>query len=717
VKEKPPELSFLVPFHSSPFTLHSSNNQIRRNTDAVDRVPSHNLRTVLFSLLLLAPYTVSAAENVVVRPEPVWVDHVGLGNDKAPEDVRNGIWGVLNDHQVKVDGAHVTEFFRRVRKVLTNQGVQDASELSIDFDPSFETLIVHDAEVVREGKRIHELNADELRVIEKESEADDRIYDGQLTALIFLKDVRPGDLIDYSYSLDGANPLLGGKYADEFELSASRPTKHLRHRLVWPAARPLQFRTTVPGVKPLVEHHGSDDVYIWQRDDAPVVNDEDEQPTWFDPFDTVQLTEFRSWAEVAQWAAALYKPDDASMTAIREIAARIRREHASRDAQITAAIRFVQDDIRYLGIEMGRNSHEPHQPAVTLAQRYGDCKDKAFVLSLLLHELGVEAQPAMVNTKLRHRLDDYLPSPFVFDHVIAEVVTNGQQHWIDGTISGQGGHLASIETPNDERALVIAPTTTALAHIVTHDKGGVVIEQTYDVADEAQPATMDVVATYRGRDADDLRTRLATTSIADLGREHLNRYAADHPRVESIGTPKVTDDRDTDVIVVREHYRIRDLFTNGTLIYSPRSIDLFLKRPETRIRSTPLAFEYPLDITQRATFRLARGIAREHQHDERDSPAFHYERDVESDGRQLTLTYRMRARRNAIAVADVARHLTVLNDINSHMAWTVEPRATFASAADLSWGFAAIAGLIGLCSWIIGRITGRSGLPSSSGVT
>ncbi len=218
---------------------------------------------------------------------------------------------------------------------------------------------------------------------------------------------------------------------------------------------------------------------------------------------------------------------------------------------------------------------------------------------------------------------------------------------------------------------------------------------------------MDVLATYRGGDADELRARLATTSFADVGREHLNRYAADHPRIEALGVPKVADDRDGNVIVLREHYRIRDLFTNGTFSYSPRSLELFLKRPETKIRSTPLVFEYPLDVTQRATFRFARGVAREHQHDERDSPAFHYERDVESDGKQLTLSYRLRASKPAVAVADIPKHLTALNDVTEHLAWTVTPRATLASAADWSWSFAAIAGLVGLCSWIIGRITGR----------
>ncbi len=421
----------------------------------------------------------------------------------------------------------------------------------------------------------------------------------------------------------------------------------------------------------------------------------------------MQVTEFRSWAEVAQWADALYKADDKSLAAVREIAARIQREHASQDDRVTAAIRFVQDDIRYLGIEMGRNSHEPHQPALTLSQRYGDCKDKTFLLCLLLHELGVEAHPAMVNTKWRHRLDDYLPSPFVFDHVLAQVVTNGQTNWIDGTIAEQGGRLATIETPNDERALVVAPQTAALARIATRDKGGIVVEQTYDATDEAKPATMDVVATYRGRDADELRARLATTSIADVGREHLNRYAADQPKIESLGAPKVTDDREANTIVVHESYRVRDLFANGRFNYSPRSLQLFLKRPETMIRTTPLAFEFPLDVTQRVTFRLPRDVANREDHDERSSPAFQYQRKVEAKGRQVVITYRLRALKDALTVAEVPQYLTALNDVTDHMPWTVEPGATFASAAIVNWGFAAIVALVGIFTWTIGRLTAR----------
>src|SRR5207244_1407286 len=263
-------------------------------------------------------------------------------------------------------------------------------------------------------------------------------------------------------------------------------------------------------------------------------------------YESVQATEYGSWNEVAKWSADLFKPDLDSLAAVETLAAKIRSEHPSREAQVTAAIRFVQDDIRYLGIEMGRGSHQPRQPHATLQQRYGDCKDKAFLLALLLERLGVEAHPALVNTKLRHRLDEFLPSPFLFDHVITQVVDRGRTYWIDGTIADQGGTLETIDTPNDERALVVLPQTAALAKIATQSHGSTSIDETYNVSGD--DATLEVTSTYRGRDADDLRADFSGRTTTDYAKERINRFAADHPHIERAAQPAVSDDRGHDVI-------------------------------------------------------------------------------------------------------------------------------------------------------------------------
>src|SRR5205814_7305400 len=148
----------------------------------------------------------------------------------------------------------------------------------------------------------------------------------------------------------------------------------VRHRLLWPAARPLHVRGAAQ-----VEHRAGIDAYTWERRNVPADDAEDATPEWYEPYEHVQVSEYESWGEVAQWSVDMFKPDFESTAAVATLARTIRAEHPTRDAQIAAAIRFVQDNIRYLGIEMGRGSHEPRQPRLTLEQRYGDCKDKAFL--------------------------------------------------------------------------------------------------------------------------------------------------------------------------------------------------------------------------------------------------------------------------------------------------------------------------------------------------
>ena len=609
-----------------------------------------------------------------VRPAPAWVDTL-LPAQASEGGIRSGIDGLLEDHQVRVVGANVDEYFRRVRRVLTSAGVQNASALNIDFDPSYQRLVIHDVALIREGKRIDELSRDDVRIIEKESDAQDWIYDGQLTALLFLKDVRPGDLLDYSWSLEGSNPLLGGRYADEFDFGAHIPTRLMRHRLIWPAGRPLHIS------KPAhVEHHGAEDVYSWERRDVRATDSEDSTPDWYDPFETLQVTEYGSWSEVARWADALFRLDDASRGVVTALANDIRAAHPGREAQLVAAIRFVQDDIRYLGIEMGRGSHEPRQPSVVVAQRYGDCKDKALLLAALLRELGVEAWPALVDTKLRRRLDDFLPSPFLFDHVITQVVDGGKTYWIDGTLSEQGGTLATIDTPSDERALIVRPNTAELTEIVIHSHGTVAVVEVISPAPGSPPGrhdgnpshVLDVTSTYSGRDADQLRSKLATESLADVAKDHLNRYAADHPRIEALGQPSIADDRIRNVVILRERYAIRDLWKKGSWSYYPRAVERHLTRPDTLVRTMPLAIEYPLDVTERLIVRGGASPRLQEPDIVIQSPALHYEQHV-TRGRDLVVTTTLRSTKDALPVARVPDHLAALNEMRDHLDITLEP--------------------------------------------
>jgi hypothetical protein len=658
------------------------------------------VKLLLLTLLSLPLF----AREFDVRPAPAWVEPLDVVTNVvvAKQNVRWGIYDILSDHQVR-NGA---EYHRTVRKVLSPSGVQNASELELDFDPSFERLTIHEITLIRDGAEYDALEADAIRVIDKEDDADNRIYGGTRTALVFLRDIRPGDVLDYSWSLTGANPLLGGRYTDEFDLSSGVPSRRIRHRLLWPTGRTLNWR----GAAPKITTAGDEKVLTWEATDVPALDVEDSIPSWYEPWRAVQVSEFTSWHGVAEWADAMFQLDERSKQEVRELANELRAaQPSSRDAQVTAAIRFVQDDIRYLGLEMGRNSHEPHQPWETIDARWGDCKDKALLLVALLRELGLEAYPALVNTRLQQRIEEKLPSPFLFDHVIAHVIENGRTYWVDGTISDQGGSLANIDTPSDRRALIVRPETMALAKVGTNAKALTRVEQTYTTTTFDEPPLLEVRTTYHGGDADGVRSQLASLSLEDYAHDRINDLAVDQPKIEADGLPVVKDDRLRNVVVITERYRIPGLWKDGQWTWYPRVLDEHLTRPDTMIRRMPLAFSWPLNVEQIVRFNFPHDMPVEKSTSATQTKTFRYEYDVDSNGRTVTIRQSLRALRDYVDVEDVPEHLTQLNAIWSEIGYRLTPKgartrvAAAGMSADMKWGVAGLimaAAFVAIC-WML----------------
>lgn len=61
-------------------------------------------------------------------------------------------------------------------------------------------------------------------------------------------------------------------------------------------------------------------------------------------------------------------------------------------------VRFVENEIRYRGENLGVYSHTPKAASHVLAKGAGDCKEKSNLLLALLTTIGVDANLALVNT-------------------------------------------------------------------------------------------------------------------------------------------------------------------------------------------------------------------------------------------------------------------------------------------------------------------------------
>src|SRR3989442_11578172 len=126
--------------------------------------------------------------------------------------------------------------------------------------------------------------------------------------------------------------------------------------LVWPVGRPLFIQPLQTAVQPTITTVGTTTEFEWAARNVPAQIAEPDLPSWFDPYAAVQLSDFPSWAAVVAWGDSLF-PDAELPASLRPTIEHIRASSESPEHRTLAALRFVQDEIRYLGVEIGVNSH------------------------------------------------------------------------------------------------------------------------------------------------------------------------------------------------------------------------------------------------------------------------------------------------------------------------------------------------------------------------
>ena len=146
----------------------------------------------------------------------------------------------------------------------------------------------------------------------------------------------------------------------------------------------------------------------------------------------VRLTSYRSWDDVAQWFDRLMAVPASSEVRAKALA--LTDGITERSKKIDAIYDFVAKEIRYLSLSFGIGRFAPHAPGDVLKNGYGDCKDKAALLSSMLAAVGIESRPVLLHSD--RSLDADLASPLELDHVI-NVVPAGDDSaswtWMDTT--------------------------------------------------------------------------------------------------------------------------------------------------------------------------------------------------------------------------------------------------------------------------------------------
>ncbi len=563
------------------------------------------------ALLLATIFTLSSAHaaDYHLAPQPNWVVQRVLDVSAQPAlgQALEGVFFQLVDQQTQLLPSGRTTYRRNAVQALSGRGLEKASHISLGFDPSYQSLTIHAVNVHRDGHLQDRLRTMAIKVLQRETDLEYRMYDGSKTVDIVLADVRLGDVVEYAYSIRGTNPLLLGKESGGLDMRWGLSVHHLYRRLLVPAGgQELTFRSHLGDFQPQIDTHNDWTEYNWAATDVASVAKESDTPRWYDPYAYVEWTTFKDWGAIARWAAPLFAvPKDLGLPLQREIE-RIAAAQSSPEARLAAVLEFVQSNIRYLGIEMGQGSYQPRSPQKVFQNRYGDCKDKVLLAVAMLRALGIQAEPALVNTVRRQAIADALPSPHAFDHVIVKAQIDGTDFWLDPTRQPQKGKLQRLAQARYGMALVVDAQTTALTPMPT-TKATVyrrAITMDMDISGGYDHlSNLTITTVYEGMSADDMRGAVRNDDLADLQRKYQNFYLRSYPNLTVVKPFTVEDDEVENRLVTVEYYSVPSLVKKNSkearpaVYYYVPDMRAALYRPDDTVRAAPYALRYPEDLT------------------------------------------------------------------------------------------------------------------------
>lgn len=464
------------------------------------------------------------------------------------------------DEQIRVEGSSSAEYRRQVRVVNDSTGLDQASQIEIEFDPTYQSLVIHALELVRGAQRIDKRDRQRMQLLQREKGLEQRLYDGRATLSVVLDDVRAGDQIELAYTVSGSNPVFEGRFVHSTWLSAQRgPIAQFRVRLLAPVGRTIQHRGPA-GLRVDSSEKGGWRETFFNRDAVPVFRFEPGTPPSELVAEQLLFSEFADWAGVAQWGDRLFAPRGANVQAAAK-SAEIAAAHATPQARLLEALRFVQQEVRYFGTEIGANSHQPAAPDLVLSRRYGDCKDKVALLAALLAPMGIQAQPVLVSTRLRAQVQHALPSPLAFDHVIAKVQLDGRTYWLDGTRSRQLGELAARQSLGLGLGLVLGGGNAALDRLPdAQSEERMRVSDLFRVDSFGAPARLSSRISYRGELAEIMREVIATQGLEAVAPTMEGPYLKAYPKIRRTAAARLDNDPTDNMLSIVQDFEVPDMW-------------------------------------------------------------------------------------------------------------------------------------------------------------
>lgn len=373
----------------------------------------------------------AANDSVKIGPVPSWAGQMPL---LPVPDAATGLLFLRGNELVVHLDANGQQSYQAFRaKILHANGLQ-VGNLSLAWNPAFGSPVIHAVKIHRQAETFDVLKKASFEVLRREDQLEEAMLTGNLTAVMRVPDLRVGDELEVAWTTRQNDPTLGPLNAGSLLLSHDPAQGRFRVGINWEDGQKPNFKVS----RDLTAQTRIDDRSLaLQLDNPPALVAAKDAPVRYAWQRIIEYSDYSDWASVSRTFDPLFKKAAALSTnsPVKQEAAKIAARYSNPLERAAAALELVQREVRYIYVGLNGGNFTPATADATWQRRYGDCKGKTALLMALLNELGIPSEAILVNTKgLDDGLEQRLPNPEMFDHVLVRSRIGGADYFLDGTL-------------------------------------------------------------------------------------------------------------------------------------------------------------------------------------------------------------------------------------------------------------------------------------------
>jgi hypothetical protein len=394
------------------------------------RQPQAIKRRLVLIVLGLFALIATCPQCAIAGNAPPWV-HAVATVPLPDHDERTDAFLLYSERNVTVLSAEKIKIqTRKVYKILRPNGRDEGTVVVYFSSPGQKVTSLHGWSIPAQGKDYEVKESDSIEVSPPKIDGSELVTDVRAKVLA-IPASDPGNIVGYEYEVE-VNPLV---LQDTWEFQGPAPARESHYSLQLPSGWEYKASWLNSAESKPVQNGSTG----WQwvvRDVSGIRREEDMPPmegvaghmmvAFFPPGGASLRNEFSNWREMGTWYSNLTNGRLDASPAIKQEVAALTGSLPSPLAKMRAIANFVQHDIRYVAIELGIGGFQPHPASDVFIHHYGDCKDKATLMSSMLREVGIDSYYVVINSE-RGAVSPRTPAyGGGFNHVIVAIKLPGE---------------------------------------------------------------------------------------------------------------------------------------------------------------------------------------------------------------------------------------------------------------------------------------------------